>query len=140
MSARKVVEEVETFVLLPYPEFKSMDQRVKKAEEEGSRTSENVMETQTSSERKEEVEKSEPSKLENQTGTEMKKKDMTKSYRKTHLKKLIQQIHKSEDSKEILKLDNLDALIESALNNSKKTLPNEEVFSDFFFKTVCNSL
>ena len=34
MSSRKAIEEVETFVLLPYADFKSMDQRVKRAEEE----------------------------------------------------------------------------------------------------------
>ena len=135
MSGRKVVEEVETYVLLPYNDFKSMDQRVKKAEEGVSTTRESSISAPTPETRKEEVEKSEElSVLVKQTHIETKKKDLSKSYRKTHLKKLIQQIQKTEDSKEIIQLENLDALIESALNNSKKTLPNEEIFFRFLFQ------
>ena len=135
MSGRKGVEEVETYVLLPYNDFKSMDQRVKKAEEGVSTTRESSISAPTPETRKEEVEKSEElSVLVKQTHIETKKKDLSKSYCKTLLKTLIQQIWKTEDSKEIIQLENLDALIESALNNSKKTLLNEEIFFQFLFQ------
>ena len=112
-----------------------MDQRVKKAEEGVSTTRESDISTPAPAARKEEVEKSEELPVSvKPTPMETKKKDLSKSYRKTHLKKLIQQIEKADDSKEILELENLDALIESALNNSKKTLPNEEVFFRFLFQ------
>ena len=135
MSGRKGVEEVETYVLLPYNDFKSMDQRVKKAEEGVSTTRENSISAPNPETRKEEVEKSEELPVSvKQTHIETKKKDLSKSYRKTHLKKLILQIQKADNSKEILELENLDALIEAALNNSRKTLPNEEVFFRFLFQ------
>ena len=135
MSGRKVVEEVETYVLLPYNDFKSMDQRVKKVEEGGSNTRESDISVPTPAAKKEEIEKSEELPVSvKPTSTETKKKDLSKSYRKTHLKKLILQIQKADDSKEILELENLDALIEAALNNSRKTLPNEEVFFRFLFQ------
>ena len=41
---------------------------------------------------------------------------------------------KTEDSNEILKLDNLDGLIDLALGNSKCSLPNEEMFFWFAFQ------
>ena len=41
---------------------------------------------------------------------------------------------KTEDSNEILKLDNLDALIDLALGNAKRTLPNKEMFFRFTFQ------
>ena len=126
MSGRKVVEEVETYVLLPYNDFKSMDQRVKKAEEGVPTTRESSISAPIPETRKEEVEKSEELPVSvKQTHIETKKKDLSKSYRNTHLKKLIQQIQKADDSKEILEFENLDALIEAALNNSRKTLQNE---------------
>ena len=59
MSGRKGVEEVETYVLLPYNDFKSMDQRVKKAEEGDSTARESSISAPTPETRKEEVEKSE---------------------------------------------------------------------------------
>ena len=56
MSGRKGVEEVETYVLLPYNDFKSMDQRVKKAEEGVSTTRESSISAPNPETRKEEVE------------------------------------------------------------------------------------
>ena len=129
MSSRKAIEEVETFVLLPYIDFKSMDQRVKRAEEE--KTSQQAP---ASNEENAIAEKFEATVSEKQTVPVKKKKDLSKSYRKTYLKKLIQQMPKTEDSNEILKLDNLDALIDLALGNSKRTLPNEEMFFRFAFQ------
>ena len=129
MSSRKAIEDVETFVLLPYADFKSMDQRVKKAEEE--KTSQQAP---ASIEENVDADKFEATVSEKQTVPVKKKKDLSKSYRKTYLKKLIQQMPKTEDSNEILKLDNLDALIDLALGNSKRTLPNEEMFFRFAFQ------
>ena len=106
MSSRKAIEEVETFVLLPYADFKSMDQRVKRAEEE--KTSQQAP---ASVEENVDADKFEATVSEKQTVPVKKKKDLSKSYRKTYLKKLIQQMPKTEDSNEILKFDKLDALI-----------------------------
>ena len=130
MSSRKGVEEVETFVLLPYADFKSMDQRVKRAEEESSKKTEEI----PGLEEKEDLDKFEATMSEKQAIPAKKKKDLAKSYRKTHLKKLIQQMPKTEDANEVLKLDNLDSLIDLALGNSKRSLPNEEIFFQFAFQ------
>ena len=129
MSSRKAIEEVDTFVLPPFADFKSMDQRVKRAEEE--KTSQQAP---SSFEEDADADKFEATVSEKQTVPVKKKKDLSKSCRKTYLKKLIQQMPKTEDSNEILKLDNLDALIDLALGNSKRTLPNEEMFFRFAFQ------
>ena len=124
MSSRKDVEEVETFVLLPYADFKCMDQRVKRAEKESSKKTEEI----PGLEEKEDLDKFEATMSEKPAIPAKKKKDLTKSYRKTHLKKLIQQMPKTEDANEVLKLDNLDSLIDLALGNSKRSLSNKEIF------------
>ena len=76
---------METFVLLPYADFKSMDQRVKRAEEE--KTSQQAP---ASVEENADADKFEATVSEKQTVPVKKKKDLSKSYRKTYLKKLIQ--------------------------------------------------
>ena len=129
MSSRKAIEEVETFVLLPYAHFKSMDQRVKRAEEE--KTSQQAP---ASVEENVGADKFEATVSEKQTVPVKNNKDLSKSYWETYLKILLQQMLKTEDSNEILKLDNLDALIDLALGNSKRTLPNEEMFFRFAFQ------
>ena len=60
-------------------------------------------------------------------------KDLTKSYRGVQMKKLLQHIEKTEGSSEIVNLPNLEELIKNALSNSKKRLPNEELFFTFIF-------
>ena len=61
------------------------------------------------------------------------KKDLTSNYRSSHIKKMIKHIEKLKGSDSILELENLDALIRTALNQSRKKVPREEEFFNFLF-------
>ena len=128
MSRSSVQGGLETFVLLPFNDFRAMDQRLKKAEEgvqagitppselrEISAVNDSVSNTMS----KEQVKEV--------------KKDMTKMYQASHMKKFLQRIRNTTESKELLDLVNIEELIKSAVNNSRKTLPNEEKFFKFLF-------
>ena len=79
--------------------------------------------------------KSEPEPLTPQEGTtlqnEAPKVELKTKYRGSLLKKLIDRMGGSKD---IIRLDNLDELITSALSTTQKTLPNEEAFFQFLFE------
>ena len=123
------MEPVETFVFLPYNRYKALDSRAKKEQTElpvsnsgGGLSSEEIS--------------SEPIPSQSDELIEVKKpigKDLTKSYRGVQMKKLLQHIEKTEGSSEIVNLPNLEELIKNALSNSKKRLPNEELFFTFIF-------
>ena len=123
------MEPVETFVFLPYSKYKAMDNRAKKSEpneiipleemENPSVNNHNHAESPSTSKVEE---------PQRQLG-----KDVTKSYRMVQIKKLLQHIEKTTGSEKVTSLENLDELIKSALSNTKKKLPNEELFFTFLF-------
>ena len=49
------------------------------------------------------------------------------------IKKILQHIEKTTGSEKVTSLENLVELIKSALSNTKKKLPNEELFFTFLF-------
>ena len=118
--SRKNIENIETFVLMPYQTYKVLDQKSKNVEH--LKVSDEAMEHRPVSptvERESTKAESTPT------------KDLSHTYRSTHMKKLIKHLEDTNGSTDIIKLENLDALIKSALNQSRKKLPNEEEFFRF---------
>ena len=60
-------------------------------------------------------------------------KDVTKSYRGVQINKLIHHIEKTKGSADVTSLTNLEELIKAALTNTRKKLPNEDMFFTFLF-------
>ena len=117
-------EGVETFVILPFTRYKALDQKSKKvdppAEEEPKREPE--PETSTSLE----VEPPPTKPVDHQ--------DVRLTYRSNQMKKLLHHIKAVHGGSTIAEISNLDNLIENALTQSKKKLPNEEEFYTFLFE------
>ena len=135
-------EPVELCVILPYTEYRSIEQRAKRDQSlevkpsiPESPSPPVLTENDSDSEDKtESVQSPEPMKAP-QIGTEkVKKKELKNTYRATQIKKMLKQIEKISTSKELTKLENLDALIQLALGSSKKTIPNEKQFFTFLFE------
>ena len=128
MSKKTIENDVQMYVLLPFNDYRSMDQRLKKAD-----TVTTIDTVKPVTEREEPSVASTMPKEE-----EMKQKigkDLTKGYQAAYLKKVLRQLANTPDSKEILELENINDLIRSALNNSKRVLPNEERFFRFIFQS-----
>ena len=121
-------QHVDLYAILPFAKFKAMDQKVKKTESMPEPASTLHPPDNPSP-------KSEPEPLTPQEGTtlqnEAPKVELKTKYRGSQLKKLIDRMG---GSKGILRLDNLDELITSALSTTRKTLPNEEAFFQFLFE------
>ena len=120
-------EPVETFVFLPFSTYKALDNKAKRTETPPAR--------EIPSSRKEEqpvVESTEA--LAEEPEQSPVEKDVTKSYRSAQIKKLLLYIKKSHGSETIVALPNLEDLIQAALSNKRKALPNEEVFFTFLFE------
>ena len=125
-------EPVETFVFLPYAKYKALDTRAKRVEQdptpsipEGHPSNE---EGETSASSTPSITIPPPAEVKNPLG-----KDLTKHYRGVQIKKILRLIEKTKGSTEITSLANLEELIKSAVTNTKKKLPNEEVFFTFLF-------
>ena len=125
-------EPVETFVFLPYAKYKALDTRAKRVEQDPTPS---ILEGHPSNEEGETSASSTPSitipppaEVKNPLG-----KDLTKHYRGVQIKKILRLIEKTKGSTEITSLANLEELIKSAVTNTKKKLPNEEVFFTFLF-------
>ena len=58
---------------------------------------------------------------------------MTKSYHGVQINRLIRHIEKTKGSTDVTSLTNLEELIKAALTNTRKKLPNEEMFFTFLF-------
>ena len=129
MSQKALQEGVQTFVLLPFADYKAMDVRLKKAESAPLDAPSNHEHLQSNVEESS-VEREAPKELDRAA---VKKKDLAASYRSSHLKKLLKHLEKVDKNGEILNLENLDALIKSAFSNSKKILRNEETFFKYLF-------
>lgn len=123
MNRKTIHQPLETFVILPYNDYKLLCQKIEKAEREPESASlpqskdfneETVMDESSEQKDKESVKPDV-------------KKDLTSHYRSSHIKKMIKHIEK------LLGLENLDALIRTALNQSRKKVPREEEFFNFLF-------
>ena len=138
----KIEEPVELCVILPYSEYRSIEQRAKKDQSVEVRPS--VPETSSSpvlaekdsdsDDKTELVQSPEPMKIPQIRTEKVKKKELKNTYRGTLIKKMLKQIEKISTSKELTSLENLDALIQLALGSSKKTIPNEKQFFTFLFE------
>ena len=125
-------EPVETFVFLPYSKYKALDNRAKKVKSDESslpvsdepQPNEDAagvsINTSANSEPGEEAK--------TQLG-----KDVTKSYHGVQINRLIRHIEKTKGSTDVTSLTNLKELIKAALTNTRKKLPNEEMFFTFLF-------
>ena len=122
MNRKTIHQPLETFVILPYNDYKLLCQKVEKAEREPESP------TLPQSEVNEETVMNEISELKDTESVKPDvKKDLTSHYRSSHIKKMIKHIEK------LLGLENLDALIRMALNQSRKKVPREEEFFNFLF-------
>ena len=129
-------EPVETFVFLPFSQYKALDSRAKRMEPEV--ISSQVLEPPQPNEETEVSTVDSPiikDKPESLLGKDVPLgKDMTKHYRSVQIKKILQNIKKNRGSEQVVSLSNLDDLIQAALTNKRKKLPNEEVFFTFLFE------
>ena len=128
------MESVETFVILPLHKFKALEERGKRdgvelrpsgnkspaVVEENDETPATTTTTTTTAAAEE--------------GGVPAKKDLKDTYRATLFRKLLKYIKERDSDATVTSFENLDALIRSALNTSKKTLPNEAAFFDFLFE------
>ena len=120
------VEPIETFVFLPYPTYKALDNRVKKAEQDESTLPlphKEAMPANPPISKPEETEEA----------NSQLRKNVTKNYRVVQIRKLLHQIEKTKGSVEVTSFPNLEDLLHAALTNTRKKLPNEEVFFTFLF-------
>ena len=135
-------EPVELCVILPYAEYRSIEQRARKGNSTEVRATTpekssppSLEESSTDSEQKvESVSTQEPMETSPPPSEKGKKKELKNIYRATQIKKVLKQIEKTSNSKDISELENLDSLIKSALGSSKKVLSNEKQFFTFLFE------
>ena len=140
MSSKE--EPVELCVIMPYQEFVSMDKRAEKGENvESASTIDRPDSSSNFEERTSEPEESIDSEsYEDSVKTPLipvqkgKKKELKDIYRATQIKKVLKQMEKTSNSKEISDLENLDALIKCALGTSRKKIANEKEFFTFLFE------
>ena len=113
-------EGVETFVILPFPRYKALDQKSKKVE--------------PPAEPEPEPEASTSPEVEPPPIKQVDHQDVRLTYRSTQMKKLLHHIKAVHGGSTIAEISNLDDLIKNALTQSKKKLPNEEEFYKFLFE------
>ena len=133
-------EPVELCVIMPYSEFRSIDQRAKKVDSAPpvtSEESENKINEENTSDEVEMADSApseDPPKPPQPLPEKLKKQELKNTYRSTQIKKLLKLIESKTDSKDITGLENLDSLIKSALGSSKKMLSNEKMFFNYLFE------
>ena len=129
MNRKTIHQPLETFVILPYNDYKLLCQKIEKAERGSESPS-----LPHSADLNDETVMNESSELKDEESVKSDvKKDLTSHYRSSHIKKMIKHIEKLKGSDSILELENLDALIRTALNQSLKKVPREEEFFNFLF-------
>ena len=134
-------EPVELCVILPYAEYRSIEQRAQKLD------SSNVRPTTPESSSPPTIEESgSDSEQIVQPGQEPmealsaippmkgKKKELKNTYRTNQIKNLLKKIEHTNNSKDITELENLDSLIKLALGSGKKKIANEKQFFTFLFE------
>ena len=126
MNRKTIHQPLETFVILPYNDYKLLCQKIEKAES-GEREPESASLPQSKDFNEETVMDESSEQKDKESVKPDVKKDLTSHYRSSHIKKMIKHIEK------LLGLENLDALIRTALNQSRKKVPREEEFFNFLF-------
>ena len=129
-------EPVETFVFLPYPKYKALDNRAKKVEEQvepaiAESQSPILAESTPNEEAPPSI--SQPESMKEKEVDIQLGKNMTKTYRGVQIRKLLHHIEKTKGATEVTSFANLEELIKAALTNTRRKLPNEEVFFTFLF-------
>ena len=119
-------EPVETFVFLPFSQYKTLDSRAK-----SHSTSQQGLENPQPKVSKASIATPSISKEEKQPKLE---RNVTKTYQSTQIQKILTNIRKTEGSEELTSLPHLDDLIKVAISNTRKKLPNEEAFFTFLFE------
>ena len=119
-------EPVETFVFLPFSQYKALDSRAK-----SHSTSQHGLENPQPKVSEMSIATTSISKEEKQPKLE---RNVTKTYQSTQIQKIRTNIRKTEGSEELTSLPHLDDLIKAAISNTRKKLPNEEVFFTFLFE------
>ena len=107
------VEPIETFVFLPYPTYKTLDNRVKKAEQDEPTLPlphKEAMPANPPISKPEETEEA----------NSQLRKNVTKNYRVVQIRKLLHQIEKTKGSVEVTSFPNLEDLLHAALTNTRK--------------------
>ena len=135
-------ESTEMCVILPYTDYRSMEQRAKKGEislvQPNNSTEElieDAKESVNNSKKADEGTLSAPQNSEKMLPSPKNdKKELKNKYRSVQIKKLLHQIEKVTPSQDITSLQNLDQLVKSALGNSRKILANEAKFFNFLFE------
>lgn len=111
---------VETFAIIPFAQWRSMEKRLKQQEEVPPEPPEAPpMET--------------PPQPVQAAEEPPKKKELKNKYRKVQIKKLLQHLERLDGGQNITSLDNIDQLIDTALGTTRKMVPNEELFFSFLF-------
>ena len=135
-------EPVELCVIMPYSEFRSIEQRAKKIITPEVQTSPEESLPATDEERDSDSEGKDESASSHEAmdvplipKQKAKAKDIKNTFRTTQIKKILKQIEKTTNSKEISELENLDSLIKLALGTSKKIIANEKKFFTFLFES-----
>ena len=134
--AQRKNDATEMCVILPYTEYRSLEQKAKKEV-----TSQALTEHPRDSKEedpKENIDSSDeiisPSPVQSKDSSNSLKegkKELKNNYRSVQIKKLLHHIKKVNPSQDITSLENLDELIKCALGSSKKTLLNEAKFFNF---------
>ena len=153
-------EPLETYILVSLPKHRTIEQKLKRAEEiiansfaNPPQVSERVV-----MEEEEEEEEEAPDQVEEEVKSNKDPpvvetsrqpspppsvtvgKNQTKAYRKNQIKKILNHLKRVSGSESILQLDNLDDLIHNALSQSRKVLANQEQFYRFMFDSGLSSL
>ena len=118
MSQNK--RSVETFAIISFAQWRSMEKRLKQQEEVPPEPPEAPpMET--------------PPQPVQAAEEPPKKNELKNKYRKVQIKKLLQHLERLDSGHNITSLDNIDQLIDTALGTTRKMVPNEELFFSFLF-------
>ena len=123
---------IQTYAIVPYAKWKTMAQRLQRAESEVNSEVQGPPPVQEapSEPSQEDMEPPPPPPI----VEEGKKKNNVKlKYQKSQIKKLLQHIERLEGGQGVTSLENIDELIKSALGSSRKILPNESTFFSFLF-------
>ena len=129
-------ETLQTFVLLSMAKYKGLEQQLKKNQETHPPDLDDLAKESNSPSpppTPSAVQNSEVQKTNSETESIV-GKNLTKSYRQNKIRKLLGCLKNTENGDKILKLANLEQLINTSLNQSTKPQENEEMFFKFLFE------
>ena len=119
-------EPVETFVFLPFSQYKALDSRGKLHS-----TSQHGLENPQPKVSEMSIATTSISKEEKQPKLE---RNVTKTYQSTQIQKIRTNIRKTEGSEELTSLPHLDDLIKAAISNTRKNFPMRKYSLRSFLK------